>query len=224
MTEKERRDDLFRKIRKLTAYREIQNLMGRLTASLNFQRADELLSYFALDRNDVCLEYADEGVFEGREAVEAVVRDIIVKPLAPGYMLDMQLTTPMIEVADDGLTAKGLWWCPGISAEPSEGSDPQAIWNWGMTGADFILEGTEWKVWHLHYFRFIRCDYHKGWTEDTSMANRLNTPMHPLSRPTTYHNPYTPLSVRDGIPACPRPYVSYEESDRNWMLNRDKTV
>ena len=42
MTEKERRDDLFRKIRKLTAYREIQNLMGRLTASLNFQRADEL--------------------------------------------------------------------------------------------------------------------------------------------------------------------------------------
>ena len=224
MTEKERRDNLFRNMQKLSAYREIQNLMGRLTAALNFQRADEMLTYFAMDREDVRLEYADEGVFEGKEAVEAVVKEIIVKPLTPGYMLDMQLTTPMIEVADDCRTARGLWWCPGIGALPREEGDPQAIWNWGMTAADFILEEDGWKVWHLHYFRFIRCDYHKGWTEDTSMINRLNTPMHPLSKQTTYHNPYSPLSVRDGIPACPRPYASWEESDRNWMLSTDKTV
>ena len=96
-----------------------------------------------------------EGVFEGREAVEAVVRDIIVKPLAPGYMLDMQLTTPMIEVAGDGLTARGLWWCPGIGAEVDNRPEPQAVWNWGMVGADFIFENEQWKVWHLHYFRFI---------------------------------------------------------------------
>lgn len=224
MTDKERRDKLFADIRRLTAYREIQNLMGRLTAALNFQRADEMLTYFALDKADVSLEYADEGVFEGREAVEAVVRDIIVKPLAPGYMLDMQLTTPMIEVAGDGLTARGLWWCPGIGAEVDNRPEPQAVWNWGMVGADFIFENEQWKVWHLHYFRFIRCDYHKGWTEDTSMVNRLNAPLHPLSKSTTYHNPYTPLSIREGLPACPRPYASYDESNSNWMLNRDKTI
>ena len=74
---------------------------------------------------------------------------------------------------------------------------------------------------HLHYFRVIKCAYEKGWTEDTSMINRPNTAMHPLSKPTTYHNPYSPLAIRYGIPAAPYPY----ETDRgeNWMLRSDKT-
>ncbi|MBQ6335437.1 MAG: nuclear transport factor 2 family protein [Erysipelotrichaceae bacterium] len=219
MTDKEK---LLNKIKKLDSYHEIQNTMGRLTAALNFQRAEEILSYFALDEEDVSLEYADEGVFEGKKAVEAVVHDLIVRPEEKGYMLDMQLTTPMIEVADDVKTAKALWWCPGISAVPRENEDPQALWCWGMVGVDFINKGNEWKVWHLHYFRFIRCDYHKGWVEDTSLRNRLNTPLHPLSKPSTYHDPYSYLSIRQGIPACPRPYASYEERDRGWMLNTDK--
>ena len=223
MIDQKRKEELFRKIGRLNSYHEIQNLMGRATAALNFQRGEELLSYFALEKDDVSLEYADEGVFTGKEAVEAAVNDLIVKPLQKGYMLDMQLTTPMIEVAEDGKTAKGLWWCPGIGTLPKQDEDPQAIWCWGMVGVDLILDGDIWKIWHLHYFRFIRCDYHKGWVEDSSMRNRLNTPMHPLSSPSTYHDPYSPLSVREGIPACPRPYTVYEESDRNWMLNRDKT-
>ena len=224
MISEERKEELLRKIRKLDSYHEIQNAMGRLTAALNFQRSEEILSYFALDQQDVSLEYADEGVFEGRKAVEAAVKELIVHPLEKGYMLDMQLTTPMIEVADDVKTAKALWWCPGISAEPEEGKDPQALWVWGMVGVDFINEKGVWKVWHLHYFRFIRCDYHSGWVDDTSKVNRLNTSMHPLSKPSTYHNPYTPSSIREGLPACPRPYESYESSDKNWMLNKDKTV
>ena len=221
MISRERKEHLLKNIQKLDAYHEIENLMGRACAALNFQRTEEVLSYFALEEKDVSLEYADEGVFEGDEAVKAAFNDLIMKPDQKGYMLDMQLTTPMIEVADDVKTAKALWWCPGISSLPQEGEDPKALWCWGMVGADLIFR-NEWKIWHLHYFRFIRCDYEKGWVKDTSMINRLNTPMHPLSKPTTYHNPYSPLSIREGIPACPRPYENYEESDRDWMLNRDK--
>ena len=223
MIEQERKERLLQNIRKLEAYHEIENLMGRACAALNFQRTKEVLSYFALDREDVSLEYADEGVFEGEEAVRAAFEDLIMKPDTKGYMLDMQLTTPMIEVADDVKTAKALWWCPGISSLPREGEDPEAVWCWGMVGADLISEENEWKIWHLHYFRFIRCDYEKGWVKDISMINRLNTPMHPLSKSSTYHNPYSPLSVREGIPACPRPYDTYENSDKGWMLNKDKT-
>ena len=78
-----------------------------------------------------------------------------------------------------------------------------------------------WKIWHLHWFRFIKCSYDKGWVKDTSMMNRPNIPVHPLSKYVTYHNPYSPLSVRDGIPACPRPYDTWTDSD--WMLNKDKS-
>ena len=102
-----------------------------------------------------------------------------------------------------------------------EGEDPEAIWAWGMLAADFINLGGEWKIWHLHYFRYIKCLYSKGWVEDTSMIHRLNKPVHPLAKPTTYHNPYSPLSVREAIPACPRPYETY--TDNGWMLEKDKT-
>lgn len=219
ITEK-RKMNLIQSILKLEAYQEIQNEMGRAVVASNFRQADALLSHFALERDDVSLEFADEGLFEGPEAVRAIVSETIgVQPL-PGEMSDMQLTTPMVEVADDLKTAKAVWWCPGAGAIAKEGAEPEAIWNWGMIAADFICMDGVWKIWHLHFFRFIKCAYDKGWVEDTSMINRANTAMHPLAKPTTYHNPYHPKCIRDGIPACPSPYATY--TDRSWMLETDK--
>lgn len=222
MIDMERKQRLLANMQRVEAYHEIQNEMGRLVAALNFRQADAVLSHFALDREDVSLEYADEGVFEGANAVTAIVKEVVGAEAKPGEMLDMQLTTPMIEVAGDMKTARAVWWCPGAGAITREDAGPMAIWAWGMVAADFLLENNVWKVWHLHYFRYIKCSYEKGWVEDTSMINRLNTPVHPLAKPTTYHNPYSPLSVREAIPACPRPYETYTGAD--WMLNKDKTV
>ena len=47
-------------MQKLEAYRQIQNEMGRAVAAFNFRQADRLLSFFALDKADVSLEYADD--------------------------------------------------------------------------------------------------------------------------------------------------------------------
>lgn len=278
----ERKEKLLRNLRKLQAYRDIQNIMGRAAAALNFHEREKLAGFFALSQPDVSLEYADEGLFVGREAVEAALGLILGGEPRPGEMLDMQLTTPVIEVAEDARTAKALWWCPGAGAirQDSEAgnagerrqsgasldggeaaggasldggevaggasldggeapggaslhgrdaggcaAEPEAVWYFGMVAADFIRTEDSWQIWHLHYFRLIKCDYTKGWVEDTSMVNRLNTPMHPLSRPATWHNPYTPLSVRDGIPAAPRPYETWTEEEAGWMLrkNADET-
>lgn len=220
MISMERKKELLNKIQRLNSYHEIQNTMGRATAALNFQNAEELLSYFALEQEDVNLEYADEGLFIGKEAVSAAIHDLIVRPKQKGYLLDMQLTTPIIEVAKDNQTAKAIWWCPGIQALPQEEKDPKALWCWGNIAVDWINVDGVWKIWHFHYFRVMHCDYEKGWVDDLSMINRPNTSMHPLSNPTTYHNPYSPLSIRDGIPACPKPYETYDDAE--WMLKRDK--
>lgn len=217
-----RKENLLNAVKRLEAYQEIQNEMGRTVAAFNFRQADRVLAHFALDKEDVSLEYADEGVFEGKEAVTTIVNEVVGKEPLPGEMLDIQLTTPMIEVASDLKTAKAVWWCPGGGAITHEDSDPEAIWAWGMIGADFVCEDGEWKIWHFHYFRYIKCSYDKGWVEDTSMINRLNTAVHPLAKPTTYHNPYSPLSIREAIPACPRPYETHEGTPA-WMLEKDKT-
>lgn len=220
--EAERKQKLLRTIKKLQAYQDLQNEMGRLTAAFNFHEKEKVLSHFAWNQPDVSVEYADEGRFEGEEAVRAILEALLGKPPKPGEMLDMQLTTPMIEVADDLETAKCLWWCPGAGAAAGEGKEAQAIWAWGQVAVDFLQNSGEWKVWHLHYFRLFKCDYKKGWTEDTSMNHRPNTALHPLAGPVTYHHPYSPDSVREGIPSMPLPYGTYTEKDRFWELNRDK--
>lgn len=222
MISQERKEALLNAMQKLEAYRLIQNEMGRTVAAFNFRQADRVLSFFALDKEDVSVEYCDEGVFEGPEAVKAIITETVGAQVKPGEMLDLQLTTPMIEIADDLKTAKCLWWMPGAGAIPQEGAAPMAVWVWGELAVDFIYENGAWKIWHLHYFRFIKCDYKKGWVDDTSMLNRLNIPVHPLSKPGTYHNPYSPNGVRDGLPCAPRPYESYTHADRNWELNRNK--
>ena len=223
MISKERKEKLLRGMKRLEAYQEIQNQMGRMIAAFDFREAEKVLSYFALDLPDVSLEVADEGVFEGKEAVEAIIRETVGKEPLPGEMTDIQLTTPIIEVAGDGESARAVWWCPGAGSLVEEGKDPKAIWLWGDIAVDFVrcADGA-WKIRHLHYFRVIKCNYDKGWTEDTSMINRPNTAMHPLSQPSTYHNPYSPLAVRYGIPAAPYPY----DTDRGekWMLRNDKTI
>ena len=221
MTERNRKEELLLALNKLEAYHEIQNEMGRLTAAFNFHQKERVREHFAMELADVSLEYADEGRFEGPEAVDAALEELLGGEAKPGEMLDLQLTTPMIEVADDGKTAKCVWWCPGVGACTDE-EGAHALWIWGQTAVDFIRLQEAWKVWHLHYFRLIKCSYEKGWVEDLSRINRFNTPMHPKSLPSTYHNPYSPLSIRDGIPCPPRPYHTYTQADRFWELNRDK--
>lgn len=220
MTES-RKTRLAANIFKLCAYDEIQNEMGRVITAVNFRQPKNVLARFALGLPDVSLEYADEGVFTGPHAVTTIVNEVIGRPAAPGEMTDIQLTTPIVEVAADLQSAEALWWCPGAGAVITDDDDPQAVWAWGMIAADFVPIDGRWKIWHLHYFRYIKCHYEQGWTQDTSLINRLNVPMHPLSTPSTYHNPYSPLSIRDGLPAAPRPYQTYTGVE--WMLNRDKT-
>lgn len=74
-----------------------------------------------------------------------------------GYMAVHPLTTPLIEIAGDGKTAKGLWYCIGqeTSRKPDGTSDP--VWFSEKVGADFIKEGDEWKIWHLCEIIDVRC-------------------------------------------------------------------
>ena len=65
-----------------------------------------------------------------------------------GQLLLHVTTTAIIEVAEDGQTAKAFWYSPGIVQET--GMNTSAIWE--IYGADFVKEDGEWKLWHLHMF------------------------------------------------------------------------
>jgi len=66
-----------------------------------------------------------------------------------GSMIMHTLTTPIIEVAGDGRTAKGMWYSPGQVTEIGSDGKPIAMWMWEKYGVDFVKEGGKWKLWHI---------------------------------------------------------------------------
>jgi len=61
-------------------------------------------------------------------------------------------STPVIEVAGDGKTAKGIWESPGLhfTAQVKDGKITKSgSWFWEKYAADFVKEDGKWKIWHI---------------------------------------------------------------------------
>lgn len=73
----------------------------------------------------------------------------------------------MIEVAEDGETAKGLWFCLGCNAEVTT-RGPEASWTWGYFAGDFVYENDDWRIWHLQYLNDIDSLCGQSWGKEVT--------------------------------------------------------
>lgn len=205
---------LRRDVARLKAVQDIQNLMGTYTVNHMPKTMHDHVELFAMERDDVRVEIGDRGVLVGPDALRRLFGQQFKMELE-GNLLIHYLATPMIEVAGDGETARGVWRSPGIEAvRPPGGGKPMPLWSFGSYACDFIRIGGRWKIWHLHWFRTAKCSFHDGWVDDLSMINGMPLPAGPGVLPTTYHNPYSPASVQEPVPPCPRPYETW--TDDGW--------
>ncbi len=152
--------------------RTIKNLMGKYVNCLLLNRQGEIFDGFWSERPDVSLTFND-GSYVGRPAVSgyyaaAVERNKLSAKLLKNRLPEKlggrseeelygigpfqvkPLTAPVIEVAEDGQTAKGLWFSLGCSAEVTS-RGPEANWTWGYFAGDFVYEEDDWEIWHLQY-------------------------------------------------------------------------
>ena len=95
-----------------------------------------------------------------------------------GQMLLHVITTAIIEVADDGLTAKGYWYTPGMLMQTGD-SAAQTMWE--NYGADFIKEDGEWKIWHLHMYTDFQCEFGDTFTNTGTSAASIEMSGTPIS-------------------------------------------
>ena len=157
--------------------RAIKNLMGKYANCVILNREQEIFGRFwAGAREDLCLGFND-GYYQGPGAVagyyaacrdrNALVASLLQKRfpevlggLSPeeiygvGPFKVKPMACPIIEVAADGETAKGLWCCQGAYNDV-EACGPVAHWTWGYFAADFVREGGAWKIWHLLYVNAV---------------------------------------------------------------------
>jgi len=84
------------------------------------------------------------------------------------------LTTPLIEIAEDGETAKGMWYTPGFLTMFNEKTGKwNCVWMYEKYAIDFIKEHGKWKIWHFNALCDWSTPYEKSWVE-SSEERRLN--------------------------------------------------
>lgn len=220
--------------------REIQNLAGKYVTSILIKREKCIFDDFWADSEDVCLGF-NAGYYKGPEAVKAyfeaehaatVVRSGLIRDMFPELLADkteeqlygvgqlhaMPLTTPVLELAEDGMSAKGIWHVLGSDNTVTR-EGPLSHWSVGFLCIDFLKQDDEWKLWHVFFAEDIHCAMGENWTRpqtheaDPVCAAALDAVKYPafsvereVYKAYSTDRPFTPP------PRIPEPYATFAET------------
>ena len=155
-----------RLIEKRAAHIEIENLMGRFSLLYSQGQYDRMMSFFA-DTEQIYFQRSDVGIYEGKEAVSGYFQTLADHAL-PGSFRMMNLTSSIIQMAEDGKTAQGMWFINGLEAikNPESPADPAAdMWINDKLAVEFIRTYKGWKILRMTIAEEMRGLFHKSWGE-----------------------------------------------------------
>ncbi len=134
------------------------------------------------------------------------------------------LASDVIEVADDGLSARSFYLTPGTLTGPIgfDGQHRGGVWLWERYGSDFAFVDGEWKWFHEQVCPDIAGDYDVGnWArnrfldfiENDCTVGELGGRPAQLTEPGMLHADYTVVqTVQDTVPA-PKPYQTMDDNN-----------
>lgn len=220
--------------------REIKNLMGRLSQDYTLKKEGGMFEKFWSRREDVCLGVND-GYFTGPDHVAAYYADQarrialesrLIAAAFPknlgdkteeelygvGMMTYRPVDTPVIELSEDGQTAKGLWCIRGSYSVLTPGG-PQSFWEWGWFAVDFIREGEDWKIWHMLYLKDIDRPCGGAWVGPAKVYDEVDSfaemkdfkPLEPNVK-RTLREEYSVRRAFAPSPRMPEPYTTFAET------------
>lgn len=202
------------RLSRLEAYVKISNIMGRYV----FYRMNDALEQVTTlytKRDDLWIEMPS-GIYTGSDAAHRCFEiDHAVDANADPTLVIHDVNTPVIEVAADCKTARGVWISPGI-ATASMPSGKKGLWAWVKYDCDFILEGTEWKIWHMRKYEIFTVPTDKSWVDENPMGmppapkNGAASPPKHLGSNDLPAGISTKFSLIQKAPAIPQPPTPYE--------------
>jgi len=182
---------------------EIQNLMGRYIFYMESGKVGEVWDdLWSHTDPDIRVEIMDSGAYVGQEHVKRVwftmsgrvAKDGNPAPKAASGMsntntdrafllLMLTISTPLIEVSEDGTHAWGQWHIFG--PHTNKVFDPEtktkrdtAFWIAGKYDNEFVKENGEWKIQKLRPICWLRTPYDKSWLECAD-CRRTPSPYYP---------------------------------------------
>lgn len=219
--------------------REVQNIVGKV-AHCDMLADYDLVPQFWSKREDVCLGFND-GYFKGAEAVmgyyaqklenaKKLTRLVMEKwadhdkvkgkteaeMFGAGYVKGTDMHSPVIEVAEDMLSAKALWQFQAADTRVTT-KGPLSIWKIGYMAADLILEDDEWKILNLLYAVDIDHPCAEPWTEPSKYPELEEFSAFAIAEPVPnipkeVYKAYTVDRPYQRPPMMPLPYTTLAET------------
>ncbi|MDE2302288.1 MAG: nuclear transport factor 2 family protein [Sphingomonadales bacterium] len=159
---------------------EIENLFARYTYLHNAFHDPEIIALWVKKGTPgIRAQYSNNGIYTNWDSIMAYHAQ---RPNPKGKLTFHYITTPLVEVAADGRTAKGLWVmsgvesgltdvaaaakAPGFMYEKGLLIDGKRVWMHTVLvkyGIDFLKQDGVWKIWHFHCFEVARSPFGLGW-------------------------------------------------------------
>lgn len=201
MEQKKFTDD--EQIRRIWDIEEVKNLMGRRVFLQTADARDEELDtmWVKEPEHQKTASYGSNwGYYVGMDAIRGYYVDAHnaaleeqkkangASELNMGNMYAHPLTTGLVELAEDGETAKGLWYSIGNEAMAEADGSAHVQWMLGKVAVDFVREGNEWKIWHIVISTDVDCqaghDYGEYPVYEDWSANSTNRVRREFGKPT----------------------------------------
>jgi len=200
---------LEQRLERVEAFIEISNLQGRYNHYILGHHYDKILEMFS-KRPDISAEMDVSGVYTGQEGVRKLFVDILGKLYNyTGNLALHQLTSPVIEIGKDGVTARAMWFSMGTNThKDSQTGELIPIWQMGKYCHDFVKEDGEWKYLHFYWAAIFRTPFDKGWVREPVIGNIHGANEYkPIQKDpnSLYELPYDPTKDYPGYPLPPTP-------------------
>jgi hypothetical protein len=190
----------------------IMNLQSRYNYYLELNYTDRVPLLFAQKDPAIQCEICDGGVFIGMDSIKRLWRLMGEGQSARGFLGTIMISTPHIQVAKDGKTAKGMWHAFGPNSVPATSfpadHDHQdqltAIWFLGKYNNEYVKEDGKWKFWSLQVVVYVRAPYEHGWIKQPN-ARMFGLPpsIAKPDKPSTVFKPYHPHGFNLLLPEPP---------------------
>jgi len=194
--------ELESRIKRLEDYRDICNMQGRYNHYLLSGRFDKIIDMFAKKDQNLLIELADSGEHRGIEGVKKVFGTVHEKYGFPGSLGLHMLMTPVVEVSEDGKTARGMWHSFGCNTYKGE-FGLFAMWQAGKYDLEFVKEDGEWKYRVFKWYVIFRTPYEDGWVKRPLIGGLHKEDDPPLG---LLYEPYDPAKSGQFLPLPPEPY------------------
>lgn len=135
------------------------------------------------------------------------------KDLGLGQTRQHSATTPLLYIANDGLTARMLVYDLGLTGKGHPNGDVESFFELGLLFIELALEGDEYKIWHVVYEHDYTVRTGEDYNETPTLITDPNDPsMWEFGDPTVKREVYNNIYGWEYLfEDMPKPYKYYDE-------------